>query len=87
MCHHCSWHVSEITVPVPPVFAHTFHYKHLGIDDKSPPETYLINKFHCFFPFYTTNGTNLLVIKEDTIEFIRGDKHLRSERCRDELAG
>jgi hypothetical protein len=54
---------------------------------KSPPEAYLINKFHCFFPLYTTNGTNLLVIKEDTVEFIRGDKHLRSERCRDELAG
>ena len=54
---------------------------------KSPPETYLINKFHCFFPLYTTNRTNLLIIKEDAIEFVRGDKHLRSERCRDELTG
>jgi hypothetical protein len=54
---------------------------------KCAPDTYLINKFHRFFLLYTTDGTNLLVIEEDTIEFVGRYKHLRSKRCRDELAG
>lgn len=46
---------------------------------------HLIHKLHRLFPFDTPDGAHFLVVKQDTVEFVRGDQHLGSERRRDEL--
>lgn len=75
------------TAPEPPGSKErtTISIRQPQFHEQKPKTPHLIHKLHRFFPFDTPDGAHLLVVEQDTVEFVRGDQHLGSERRRDEL--